>query len=53
MVKKLAEGEVQGRCMRCKKAVVMENPKTTKMKNGRPITKGTCPKCGTTVCRIG
>jgi len=24
-----------------------------KMKNGRPAVKGTCPKCGTKVFRIG
>ncbi|MEG0147726.1 MAG: DUF5679 domain-containing protein, partial [Raoultibacter sp.] len=22
-------------------------------KNGKPITKGKCPDCGTTICRIG
>lgn len=31
----------------------MKNPKKVKLKNGRPATKGTCPKCGTGMFRIG
>lgn len=40
-------------CVKCKKMNEMSNPKKTKMKNGNPATKGTCPKCGTGMFRIG
>jgi hypothetical protein len=29
------------------------NGKESKTKNGTKIAKGKCPKCGTTVCRMG
>ena len=35
---------MEGYCMKCKQ---------TTTKNGRPMTKGTCPVCGTTICKIG
>ena len=41
-----------GYCVKCKKKREMLNPKVTKMKNGRPMAKGKCPKCGTTICCI-
>ena len=40
-------------CVRCKKSVEVKNPAKVTMKNGRKATKGTCPKCGTRVFRIG
>lgn len=40
-------------CVKCKKKVQIENGKQVVMKNKRPATKGKCPKCGTTVFRIG
>jgi len=40
-------------CVKCKKSVEMKDPKKVKLKNGKPATKGTCPKCGTKVFRIG
>lgn len=40
-------------CVKCKKKVTVNGPKKIKMKNGRPATKGTCPKCKTKVFRIG
>ena len=40
-------------CVKCKTKREMKNPKKTKMKNGKPATKGVCPKCGTTLYRIG
>ncbi len=40
-------------CVKCKKKVEMKNAEKIKMKNGKPATKGTCPKCGTKVFRIG
>ena len=39
--------------MKCRKKVEISNPKAIKMKNGRPATQGTCPKCKTKVFRIG
>ncbi|MCU0853098.1 MAG: DUF5679 domain-containing protein [Thermoplasmata archaeon] len=40
-------------CVKCKKSVEMKDPKKVKLKNGKPATKGACPKCGTKVFRIG
>ena len=44
--------KVEGRCMKCKKQVVITNGKESKMKTGAFMLKGKCGKCGTTVCRI-
>ncbi|HXX05845.1 MAG TPA: DUF5679 domain-containing protein [Candidatus Bathyarchaeia archaeon] len=40
-------------CVKCRKKVEIANAKEVKLKNGRPAVKGTCPKCGTNVFRIG
>jgi hypothetical protein len=40
-------------CVKDKQKVQMKNPKSVTMKNGRKAYKGTCPKCGTRVFRIG
>ncbi len=40
-------------CMKCRKKMEIKDPKKIKMKNGKPATQGTCPKCGTKVFRIG
>jgi endogenous inhibitor of DNA gyrase (YacG/DUF329 family) len=40
-------------CVKCRKKVVISNPKQIKLKNKRLATKGKCPKCGTGVFRIG
>jgi hypothetical protein len=40
-------------CLKCRTKREMRNPQPTKLKNGRPATKGTCPTCGTTMYRIG
>jgi predicted RNA-binding Zn-ribbon protein involved in translation (DUF1610 family) len=40
-------------CLKCRAKREMRNPTPTKLKNGRPATKGTCPNCGTTMYRIG
>ena len=45
--------EVTGYCVKCKKKQKMENPKTVILKNKRKATKGTCPKCGTKMFKIG
>jgi len=44
--------EYEGRCMKCKKAVKIKNPKELVMKNGMKAAKGECPVCGTKVFRI-
>jgi len=43
---------VEGRCMKCKAQVEIQNAKETTMKNGMKAMKGTCGKCGTNVFRI-
>jgi len=44
---------MQAYCMKCRKKVDIKDPKSITMKNGRPATQGSCPKCGTKVFRIG
>jgi len=44
---------VQGYCVKCRKKVDIKDAKKITMKNGKPATKGSCPKCGTGVFRIG
>ncbi len=45
--------EMLAYCMKCRRKVEIKNPTQIKMKNGKPATKGVCPKCGTKVFRIG
>ena len=40
-------------CVKCRSKVEIKDPKAITMKNGRPATQGTCPKCATKVFRIG
>ena len=44
---------VEGYCVKCKKKVEMKSPKESKTSRGTKMNKGKCPKCDTTVCRIG
>ena len=44
---------VQAYCVKDRKKVEIKDPKKVKLKNGRPATSGTCPKCGSKVFRIG
>lgn len=44
---------IEAYCMKCKEKKEMKNPVEGTTKNGKPITKGTCPVCGSTICRIG
>ena len=44
---------MQAYCVKCRAKVEIKNPQQITMKNGRPATQGTCPKCGTKVFRIG
>ncbi len=43
----------QAYCMKCKAKQEMKDTKAVKMKNGRDAMKGTCPKCGTGMFKIG
>ncbi len=45
--------KVEAYCVKCRKKVEMKDAKEVKLKNGKPAMKGTCPKCGTGVFRIG
>ena len=40
-------------CVKDKMKVEIQGAKQITMKNGKPATQGTCPKCGTKVFRIG
>jgi len=40
-------------CVKCRKKVQMKDGKVGATKRGVKMTKGKCPSCGTTVCRIG
>ena len=44
---------MQAYCLKCRTAREMKNAEKVTMKNGKPATKGTCPKCGNSVFRIG
>ena len=44
---------VVGYCVKCKDKKEMVNPVEGVTKNGRVITKGTCPDCGTKMSLIG
>ena len=44
---------MQAYCLKCRARQEMRNPQQVTLKNGRPATQGTCPKCGTKMYRIG
>jgi hypothetical protein len=44
---------VEGYCLKDKMKVQMQDPKPITMKNGKPATVGTCPRCGTKIYKIG
>jgi Zn finger protein HypA/HybF involved in hydrogenase expression len=44
---------VEAYCVKCRAKREIKDPQETTLKNGRPAVKGTCPKCGTNVFRIG
>lgn len=44
---------IEAYCVKCKAKKEMRDPVESLTKNGKPITKGKCPDCGTTICRIG
>ncbi|MEE8618573.1 MAG: DUF5679 domain-containing protein [Dehalococcoidales bacterium] len=44
---------MQAYCFKCRTKREIEKPERVTLKNGRPATRGTCPKCGTKLFRIG
>jgi len=44
---------MQAYCMKCKAKGELSNPQAVTMKNGKKAHKGTCPKCGTKMFKIG
>ena len=44
--------EIQAYCVKCRKKIIIKNPKDYVMKNGFLAAKGKCPKCDTKVFRI-
>jgi hypothetical protein len=52
-VKECEQIAVEGYCLKDKMKVEMQNPQQITMKNGKPATKGTCPKCGGPIYKIG
>lgn len=44
---------VEAYCVKCRAKREVTDPEQVTLKNGRPAVKGTCPKCGTKVFRIG
>ncbi len=44
--------EFEGYCVKCRKKRMIKNGTVDKTPKGRPVAKGTCPKCGTKVNRF-
>lgn len=44
---------VQAYCVKCKRKVDIANAQTVTLKNKRKAVRGKCPRCGTTVFKIG
>jgi len=44
--------EFEGYCVKCRKKRTVKEGKVGKTAKGRPMAKGTCPVCGTTVTRF-
>ena len=44
---------MQAYSLKCRSKIEVKNAQKVTLKNGRPATKGSCPRCGTKVFRIG
>jgi len=44
--------EFEGYCVKCRKKRIIKQAKVEKTAKGRPMAKGACPVCGTTVTRF-
>lgn len=42
-----------GYCVKCRKKVEIEKGKIVMTKRGTKMLRGKCPRCRTTVCRMG
>jgi hypothetical protein len=41
-----------GYCVKCRQKQLIKQGQVSKTPKGRPMVKGSCPKCGTTVTRF-
>ncbi len=44
--------DFEGYCVKCREKRKVKNAKVEETKSGRPMAKGKCPVCGTTVTRF-
>ncbi|HNS51641.1 MAG TPA: DUF5679 domain-containing protein [Anaerolineae bacterium] len=44
--------DFEGYCVKCRKKRAIKQGKVVKTSKGRPMAKGVCPECGTTVSRF-
>jgi len=44
--------EFEGYCVKCREKRTITDGEVGKTAKGRPMAKGTCPKCGTKVTRF-
>lgn len=44
--------DFEGYCVKCKAKKQVKGAEVTKTAKGRPMAKGKCPTCGTTVTRF-
>lgn len=44
--------DFEGYCVKCRTKRQIKGGEVTKTSKGRPMAKGTCPECGTTVSRF-
>jgi len=44
--------EFEGYCVKCRKKQMIKNATVVETAKGRPMAKGACPECGTTVTRF-
>ena len=44
---------IEAYCVKCRTKRRIKSPTRSKIKDGRPAIRGTCPKCGAKMCRIG
>jgi hypothetical protein len=47
-----AKMDFEGYCMKCRKRREVKDGQVVQTSKGRPMAKGTCPECGTTVTRF-
>ena len=44
--------EFEGYCVKCRKKQTIKHGSVAETARGRPMAKGACPECGTTVTRF-